>query len=256
MLNDARTHLEIRSTTDSIWKSRLMPVLVIVLFIAAIASFFFGKYSAQVQWQNAVQALNVLEEEHSAALRENTRLKEGLEFEKAKSSRDLQIKRKAYDEVAQTLAISSKEIATLKENVRFYESVIEGDEKKQGLQIKTVSLYEDGTAGHYRYKVIVVNSNFGKNKSKGKLAIELEGMQNGELQTIKIPGSKSNTSSSLLFKYFQRVDGLLVVPDGFKPQRVHVTASLTSGKGVKNEKWYNWSILLNRAMSDQESDQD
>jgi hypothetical protein len=229
----------------------MMPVLLIVLFIGIIASFFFGKYRAQVQWQNAVQALNVLEDEHSAVLRENTKLKEGLEFEKAKSTRDLQIKRKAYDEVAQTLAISSKEIATLKENVRFYESIIEGDEKNQGLQIKTVSLHEDGTAGQYRYKVIIVNSNFGKNKSKGKLAIELEGIQNGELKTIKVAGDKAGASSSLLFKYFQRVDGLLIVPDGFKPQRMHVTASLTSGKAAKKEKWYDWKILLNRAMSEQ-----
>ena len=252
MLNDARTHLVIRSTTDSPWKSRFMPVLVIVLFIATIASYFLGKYRAQVQWQNAVQALNLLEEEHSAVLRENTRLKEGFEFEKAKSARDLQIKRKAYDDVAQTLATSSKEIASLKENVRFYESIIEGDEKKQGLQIKTVSLHEDGTAGQYRYKVIVVNSNFGKNKSKGKLAIELEGMQDGELKTIKITGDKTGASSSLLFKYFQRVDGLLIIPDEFNPQRIHVTASLTSGKAAKKEKWYNWNILLNRAMSGQD----
>jgi hypothetical protein len=247
MFNDARTHLEIRSTTDSVWKSRLIPVLVLALCVAAIASFFFGKHRAQVQWQDAVQALNVLEEEHSVVLLENKRLQEGLEFEKAKSARDLQIKRKAYDEVAQTLAISSKEIANLKENVRFYESIIEGDEKKQGLQIKT--------AGHYRYKVIIVNSNFGKNKSKGKLAIELEGIQNGELKTIKIAGDKSGTSVSLLFKYFQRVDGLLIVPDGFKPQRMHVTASLTSGKAAKKEKWYNWKILLNRAMSSEQSEQ-
>lgn len=250
MLNDARTHLEIRSTTEPVWKSRLMPVLVIVLCVTTIASFFFGKYRAKVQWQNAVQALNVLEEDYSTVLLENTKLKQGLEFEKAKSKRDLQIKRKAYDEITQTLASTSKEVASLKENVRFYESIIEGDENKQGLQIKAVSLHEDGTAGHYRYKVIIVNGNFGKKKSKGKLAIELEGMQNGKLRTIKIPAGKSGTSTSLLFKYFQRVDGVLIVPDGFTPQRMHVTARLTSGKADKKEKWYNWDILLNRAMSE------
>jgi hypothetical protein len=32
---------------------------------------------------------------------------------------------------------------------------------------------------------------------------------------------------------------------------MHVTASLTSGKAVKREKWYNWKILLNKAMSEQ-----
>ena len=250
MSNDARTHLEIRAATDSVWKSRLIPVLVFALCIAVIASFFVGKYRAKVQWQRAVQDLNVLEEKYSVLLLENIRLKEGLEFEKAKNSRDLQIKRKAYDEIAETLASTSKEVASLKENIKFYESIIEGDEKKQGLQIKSVSLHDDGIAGQYRYSVIIVNSRFGKNKSKGKLAIKLEGMQNGELRTINIPAGKSGDSASLLFKYFQRVDGMIIVPDGFTPQRMHVIARLTSGKADKKEKWYNWNILLNRAMSE------
>lgn len=253
MANDARTHLEIKAATESLWQSRLMPALVFVLCITTIASFFLGKYSAQVQWQSASQSLNVLEEDYSALLLENTSLKESLEFELAKSNRDLQIKRKAYEEIAQTLASTSKEVTNLKENVRFYESIIEGDENKQGLQIKTVSLYEDGTAGHYRYKVIIVNGNFGKKKSKGKLTIELEGMQGqgSELTTIKIPSDKSATGIALSFKYFQRIDGVMIVPDGFIPKRMHVTAWLTGGKADKTEKWYNWSILLNRAMSAQ-----
>ena len=227
-----------------------MPVLVLILSLSTIASFFIGKYRAQVQWQSAIQALNNLESEHAAALFENSRLKESLEFEKAKSKRDLQIKRKAYDEIAQTLANTSKEVANLNENVRFYESIIEGDDNKQGLQIKTVSLDEDGTAGHYRYKIIIVNGKYGKNKTKGKLAIELEGMKAGKLSTLKIPVEKSDTSASLLFKYFQRVEGVIIVPDGYKPQRIHVTAKLTGGKPEKQEKWYNWDILLNRAMSE------
>ena len=250
MLNDGRTHLEIRATGDTVWKSRLMPVLILILSIATIASFFIGKYRAQVQWQSATQALDDLEEGHAAILLENTRLKEGLEFEKAKSKRDLQIKRQAYDEIAQTLAITSKEVANLNDNVRFYESIIEGDENKQGLQIKTVSLHENGTAGHYRYKIIIVNGDYGKNKSKGKLTIELEGMKAGKLSTIQIAGKKSGASSSLLFKYYQRVEGVIIVPDGFNPQRMHVTAKLTGGKADKKEKWYNWNILLNRAMSE------
>ena len=247
MHNDARTKLVVQVTADSEWKSRLMTVLVVVLLFTAIATYFFGKYRAEVEWQDAVEALSMLEQEHVLAVNENTQLKERLEFEKAKSRRDLQIKRQAYDEVAQTLASTSKEIANLKENIRFYESIIEGSENKQGLQIKTVSLQADGTAGQYRYRVIIVNSDYGKNKSKGKLAIELEGLQQGDLKTIKITGQ----DAPLLFKYYQRVDGRLIVPDGFQPQRMHVTASLTGGKAEKKEKWYSWAELLNRSMSEQ-----
>jgi len=251
MFKDARTSLEIRVATDSRWKIRLMSVLVAVLFVTVIAAYAFGKYRAEVEWQQAIEALDVLESDFTSVALENDKLKESLAFEKAKSRRDLQIKRQAYDEVAQTLISTSREIASLRENIRFYESIIEGNENKQGLQIKTVSLQSDGTVGNYRYRVIIVNSDYGKKKSKGKLLIEVEGLMEGDLKTIKVPTGSAGKDAQLLFKYLQRVDGLVTIPEGFLPQRLHLTARLSGKKTEKKEKWYNWNILLNKGLPEQ-----
>ncbi|GMT39544.1 MAG: hypothetical protein IEMM0001_0279 [bacterium] len=251
MFKDARTSLEIRVATDSRWKIRLMSVLVAVLFVTVIAAYAFGKYRAEVEWQQAIEALDVLESDFTSVALENDKLKESLAFEKAKSRRDLQIKRQAYEEVAQTLISTSREIASLRENIRFYESIIEGNENKQGLQIKTVSLQSDGTVGNYRYRVIIVNSDYGKKKSKGKLLIEVEGLMEGDLKTIKVPTGSAGKDAKLLFKYLQRVDGLVTIPEGFLPQRLHLTARLSGKKTEKKEKWYNWNILLNKGLPEQ-----
>jgi len=250
MLNDARTHLEVRPATGSVWHSRLMPVLLIALLITTVVAYFFGKYRAEVEWQDAVSAFALLEKDYFKAVRENTNLKESLEFEKAKNSRDSQIKRLAYDEVAQTLAATSNEVANLKEDIRFYESIIEGDENKKGLQIKSLNLNKDGATGRYRYKVVIINSDYGKNKSKGTLSIELEGLQEGELKRVKVPAAEDSDDVPLLFKYLQRVEGVIVVPDNFQPQRVGIMARLSGKKAVKNEKWYNWIITLNGGPSE------
>lgn len=250
MFNDARTSLEIKASVDSGLKKHLLYILVLVLLLSSIAAHYFGKYRAEVEWQQAVEALDVLNNDFSAIVLENEKLQEGLEFEKAKSSRDLQIKRQAYDEIANTLATTSREISSLRENIRFYESIIEGGDKKQGLQIKTISLQSDGTIGNFRYRVIIVNSDYGKQKTKGKLLIEVEGLMEGLLKTIRIPTGSAGKDAKLLFKYFQRVDGLVTIPDGFLPQRLHLTARLSGKKGEKKEKWYNWDILLNRGLSE------
>jgi len=251
MFNDARTSLEIRAAKDSRWKIRFIFFLVAVFFVTTIATYVLGKYRAEVEWQQAIEALDILKSDFTAVALENEKLKESLAFEKAKSSRDLQIKRQAYDEIAQTLASTSREITSLRENLRFYESVIEGNENKQGLQIKTVSLQSDGTVGNYRYRVIIVNSDYGKQKSKGKLLIEVEGLMEGELKTIKVPTGSAGKDKQLLFKYLQRVDGLVMIPDGFLPQRLHLTARLSGKKTEKKEKWYNWNILLNKGLPEQ-----
>jgi hypothetical protein len=251
LLNDARTRLEIRATTEPVRKSRLLPVLIVVLFMSTIAAYFLGKYNAEIEWQDALEAFNMLEQDHRRLIKENTQLKESLEFEKAKSQRDLQIKRRAYDEIAQTLASSSREIAGLREDIRFYESIIDSHEDKEGLQIKSVSLQAGSVMGDYQYRVIIVNSDYGKSKSKGSLVIELEGLQDGKQTTINASRGKSGRDIALLFKYFQRVDAQLTIPEGFQPQRLHVTASLTGGKAIKTEKWYSWETLLNKSGSEQ-----
>ncbi|MFV2005759.1 MAG: DUF6776 family protein [Gammaproteobacteria bacterium] len=248
MLNDARASLEISVAKDSRWKTRLILVLIAVLFITTIAAYYFGKYRAEVEWQRAIEALDILDKELSDVSKENSGLLESLEFEKAKSNRDLQIKRQAYDEVTQTLISTSREITSLRENIRFYESIIEGDEKKQGLQIKTVSLLSDGTVGNFRYRVIIVNSNYGKQKSKGTLSMEIEGLLQGDLKAIDIPTGSSGKDAKLLFKYLQRIDGQITLPEGFIPQRLHLTARTSGKKSEKKEKWYNWVILLNKGL--------
>ena len=77
------------------------------------------------------------------------------------------------------------------------------------------------------------------------MIIELEGLQDGKLKIIKIPAADNEDTTALLFKYFQRVEGILALPEGFLPQRLRVTARLSGKKGAKIEKWYNWSILVN-----------
>lgn len=248
MFNDARTSLEITAAKDSRWKIRLMSFLAAVLFITTIAAFFFGKYRAEVAWQQAIEALDALENDFAVVSNENERLQESLEFEKAKSNRDLQIKRQAYDEVTRTLISTSREITSLRENLRFYESIIEGDEKRQGLQIKTVSLLPDGAVGNFRYRVVIVNRDYGKQKSKGKLSMEIEGLLDGGLKTINIPTGSSGKDKRLLFKYLQRVDGQIALPDKFLPQRLHITARTSGKRNEKKEKWYNWDILLNKGL--------
>ena len=246
MRNDARTHLEIRPATDTVWHNRLMPALVIFLLITTVIAYYFGKYRAEVEWQSAVNALVLLEKDYLNAVRDNTNLKESLELEIAKNSRDSQIKRLAYDEIAQTLAATSNEVADLKDDIRFYESIVEGDENKKGLQIKSLSLQADGTTGSYRYKVVIINSDYGNKKSKGTLSIELEGEREGKLEKVKIPAAEDSEEVTLLFKYLQRIDGVIAVPDNFQPQRVGIMARLSGKKAVKIEKWYNWIASLNQ----------
>lgn len=251
MFNDARTSLEIRPASAPVWKNHLLSLFIIILLGVGAAAYLTGKHFAEVDWQDAIATVNQLEQEYTSLLDENNRLQQSLEFEKAKSQSDLHIKRQAYDEIAHALQQTSAEIASLRENIRFYESVIEGGDSGQGLQFKKFSLQAGENADEYHYRVIIINNDYSKKKSTGKLQLVLEGFQQGELVQIGGTGDKTMQTQKLSFKYLQRIEGKLVVPDGFQPQRLLVTVKLTGSKAVEKEKWYDWESLLNKGSPEQ-----
>lgn len=251
MVNDARTSLEIRPASAPVWKNHLLSLFIIIVLGVGVAAYFTGKHFAKVDWKGAITTLNALEQEYAGLLDENNRLQQSLEFEKAKSQSDLQIKRQAYDEIAHALQNTSAEIASLRENIRFYESVIEGGDSGQGLQLKKFSMQAGENAGEYHYRVIIINNDYSKKKSRGKLQIGLEGLQQGELVQIGGRGDKTSQTQNLSFKYLQRIEGKLVVPSGFEPLRLLVTVKLTGSKVVEKEKWYDWKSLLNKDSPEQ-----
>ena len=120
MYNDARTQLEIRPSSETAGIGRrYLALYLVILATLIVTAYFIGKHQAAVQWQEAVEYAQILEQDLATAIKENARLLESLEFEKAKSKRDMQIKRQAYEEINETLAATSREIASLKENIRF-----------------------------------------------------------------------------------------------------------------------------------------
>ena len=124
------------ASRQSKWLARLLYILGLFSIGAIIAiAYRSGKDDADVDWKRAVTAYQGLEEEHKHALKEINRLKASLEFEKARSDRELQINKQAFEEISRTLQATSREMAEMKEDLRFYESVIQAESEGQGLQI-------------------------------------------------------------------------------------------------------------------------
>ena len=46
----------------------------------------------------------------------------------------------------------------------------------------------------------------------------------------------------LRFKYFQYIDGELIIPEGFTPERIDIVAKATSPKPVTVDKQYGWIV--------------
>lgn len=135
-----------------------------------------------------------------------------------------QISRSANTELQASLAEREEEVSGLRADVAFYERLVGATGQRRGLSVhEAVFAPEEG--GSWRYTVTLTqNLNRGA-ISKGEARISVEGVSGGRLRTLpwetllQKPGAPGQAFS---FRYFQQLEGSIVLPEGFTPQRVRV----------------------------------
>lgn len=245
MQRDARANLEIRIATPG--KQPWWPWLAGLILVALLAtSFFLGKRQAGIEWREATERAESLQQSLASLNAANERLKRELDFARASNIRQQQISRQAYDEINASLLASSQQIAELKENLRFYERIIHKGSAEPGLQIRDLRVDGPEADGGYSYALVIVDGDFGKKDSQG--AVSLLAVGNGDENSVDVVlGEEADLA--LKFRYFQRLSGSFELPEDFIPERLKVTVKLTGKKARQIEKWYDWRSLLSEERS-------
>ena len=135
-----------------------------------------------------------------------------------------QISRNANIELQATLAEREEEISGLRADVAFYERLVGSTGQRRGLNAHEI-VFAPEAAGTWHYNVTLTqNLNRGA-ISKGSMRFAVEGVRAGKLASIKWdellqkPGAPGQPFS---FRYFQQLEGSVMLPAGFTPQRVRV----------------------------------
>ena len=135
-----------------------------------------------------------------------------------------QISRAANVELQATLAERDEEISGLRADVAFYERLVGSTGQRRGLNTHEV-VFAPEAAGTWQY-TITLTQNLNRGAiSKGTMRFSVEGVRAGKLASIKWdellqkPGAPGQPFS---FRYFQQLEGSVMLPAGFTPQRVRV----------------------------------
>ncbi len=180
------------------------------------------------------EARAALERRIHALEQENARQQELL----ARAERQLQIDRTAYQELDQALAASTRQIAELREELNFYRNIISPADRKRGVQIQAFRVTAGALPGRYRYKLVLIQAFDHKKRAKGRVAITITGLRGGERQAFQVPAGPA-TPLAFDFRYYQNLEGEMVLPEGFHPERVtiQVTANRPGGGGRREMDW-------------------
>ncbi|MCL7715371.1 DUF6776 family protein [Stenotrophomonas mori] len=149
------------------------------------------------------------------------------------------ISRAANTEVQTSLAERDEEIAGLRADVAFYERLVGATSQRKGLSAHSVEFLAEA-AGSWHYSVVLTqNLNRGA-ISQGQMRFVVEGVKDGKLATVswdELHQRQDVPGQAYSFRYFQRLDGSVMLPKDFTPQRVRVSLAGTGGGTTQVFDW-------------------
>ena len=163
-----------------------------------------------------------------------------LEQRVATLARSDQISRDANRDLQGTLAERDEEIAGLRADVAFYERFVGSTGQRHGLNVHELKLQpENGQAWHFT-ATLTQNLNRGA-VNRGTLTLAVEGSQGGRMQRLDWSALRQQPGAPGLdysFKYFQQLEGDLLLPPGLQP--IRVIARLQPQGGAAVEQSFTW----------------
>jgi len=191
---------------------------------------------------------DVLATEHAKLLQHMTGLQEtneALRNKNAELTQSVVIDKEAYTDVDSSLRRLQNEILELKEQITFYRGIVSPAKTATGLNVTRFLISKVGNNNAYHFKLVLTQVKPNNPLIRGNAKILINGVQHGEPKQLDVLTLSGETKLELKlgFKYFQTLEGNIVLPDGFIPSSVLVDLR-PKGKGQRPIKQtFNWAQI-------------
>ena len=149
-------------------------------------------------------------------------------------------------EVQSTIMSLRERVAQLEQDIVYYRQVVSDETGETGLVISQLDIATTKVAGVYSYKLVLRQLDAdGDSFLIGFVNINLVGSQ-GEKQMVlplrEVSDQPDQLDIRLRFKYFQNIEGSLMLPEGFVPERVQIAAVSTEPVAKDINQDFSWVV--------------
>lgn len=222
---------------------RLVYVIpILVLIFGGAGGFMFGQQAAQGGGFSEQTERELVRREMTSLREENAELRRRVALMDRSSIMD----KKANEEVQQTVLALQDRIAQLEQDILFYRQVMSEEADNIGLTIGQMDVEATDQQNRYRYKLVLRQQEAdGDSFLEGHVNVNLVGQQNGAQVVIPLRDVSENESQldiRLRFKYFQNIEGEMILPADFVPEQIHITALSTAPTDKTINKNFSWVV--------------
>ena len=219
-----------------------MAALIFGVAISAFGGFLYGYYETRLTQQTVQADRTLLTRELARLETENSEFRRQVAILSTSSRMDQQ----ANEEVQSTISGLRARVAQLEQDVVFYRRAVAEDIGDTGLTIGQFSIVATRDANRFRYKLVMRQQDAdGDTYLIGYVNVNLIGRQ-GDKQVIlplrEISEDEEQLDIRLRFKYFQPIEGELVLPAGFEPDRIQIAAVATAPVEKNISQNFSWVV--------------
>lgn len=158
-------------------------------------------------------------------------------------NRALQIEEQSRHDLQEEVARLHGELAELQQEIEFYRNVIPASEVQDDPRIEGFHVAAQEAPGSFRYRLVLMHVGGDGKAVEGSIAMQIEGKLNGAARMLNLvdvsePGTKA---PEYKFKYFQRFEGVIQLPDGFVAEQVHLVLRDKNSRKEKSRKSFPWT---------------
>ena len=155
------------------------------------------------------------------------------------------IDRAAAEQVRGEVVDIEKRMATLREELAFYRSLMRPAESNSGLGIRSFKVFRGDQANRFQYELVMQQLALSHRLLKGVVKFSIAGRSAQELSELSLKEISTTAGDGRIefkFKYFERIRGEIELPEGFVPEGINISARAWGRPVQRLEKSYPWLV--------------
>lgn len=234
------THLIVKQRTFWQTPMGLFVRFLVVLFFVWVA-FEMGRYWAGYTLLTTDEVLASQQQQ----LLELEQERRDLLQQRAVLERSNEIELQARDQVKDSVNGLQEEVAELKEELAFYRGIVSPDNGDKGLRLQEFTLLSTTEPNRYRFKAVLTQVLNNGSVVRGNLSLSVDGAESGAEKTYtlnELDGNVPKNGLAFKFKYFQVLDGELLLPEGFQPRQLQISVKPRSRIHKAFDQTVVWAV--------------
>jgi len=156
-----------------------------------------------------------------------------------------EVDRQALEKMRRSVVVLDRKLSAYQEELDLYRNLVKSDQLEKGLQISNFLIRSTEKPGVYRYRFALRKTEGLSKTTEVSFSVSWEGVSGGEAVQYSLAQLDPDVESmpiNIRFKYFQLIEGVIHLPDGFEPESIRATIWPSAKKARSNELLLSWDL--------------